>query len=87
MSIAEHTTTIEACRFCFMCRHVCTMGVDLGGIEVLYAAEYVDRLMERGPLVRATRVRCRKHSSMAHTWGAATPCMARRGASRAYLPA
>ncbi len=30
MSIAEHTTTIESCRFCFMCRHVCTMGVISG---------------------------------------------------------
>ncbi len=30
MSIAEHITTIESCRFCFMCRHVCTMGVISG---------------------------------------------------------
>ena len=30
MLIAEHTTTIEACRFCFMCRHVCTVGVVSG---------------------------------------------------------
>lgn len=30
MPIAEHTTTIEACRFCFMCRHVCTLGVISG---------------------------------------------------------
>jgi len=28
--IAEHTATIEACRFCFMCRHVCTLGVVTG---------------------------------------------------------
>lgn len=30
MLITEHTTTIEACRFCFMCRHVCTAGVVSG---------------------------------------------------------
>jgi Fe-S oxidoreductase len=30
MLIAEHTATIEACRFCFMCRHVCTAGVVSG---------------------------------------------------------
>jgi Fe-S oxidoreductase len=30
MLIAEHTSTIEACRFCFMCRHVCTVGVISG---------------------------------------------------------
>ena len=30
MLIAEHTATIEACRFCFMCRHVCTVGVVSG---------------------------------------------------------
>jgi Fe-S oxidoreductase len=30
MLIAEHTATIEACRFCFMCRHVCTLGVVSG---------------------------------------------------------
>lgn len=32
MLISEHTSTIEACRFCFMCRHVCTVGV-IGGRE------------------------------------------------------
>jgi Fe-S oxidoreductase len=30
MLISEHATTIEACRFCFMCRHVCTAGVVSG---------------------------------------------------------
>ena len=30
MLIAEHKETIEACRFCFMCRHVCTGGVGSG---------------------------------------------------------
>jgi Fe-S oxidoreductase len=30
MLISEHATTIEACRFCFMCRHVCTVGVVSG---------------------------------------------------------
>jgi Fe-S oxidoreductase len=30
MLIAEHAATIEACRFCFMCRHVCTLGVTTG---------------------------------------------------------
>ena len=30
MLIAEHSATIEACRFCFMCRHVCTLGVVTG---------------------------------------------------------
>lgn len=30
MLISEHTATIEACRFCFMCRHVCTAGVVSG---------------------------------------------------------
>ncbi len=30
MLIAEHRPTIEACRFCFMCRHVCTVGVVSG---------------------------------------------------------
>jgi len=30
MLIADHTATIEACRFCFMCRHVCTLGVVTG---------------------------------------------------------
>jgi len=27
MLISDHVKTIEACRFCFMCRHVCTVGV------------------------------------------------------------
>lgn len=30
MLICEHKATIEACRFCFMCRHVCTLGVVSG---------------------------------------------------------
>ncbi|NLF71960.1 MAG: (Fe-S)-binding protein [Candidatus Anammoximicrobium sp.] len=30
MLITEHRSTIEACRFCFMCRHVCTAGVISG---------------------------------------------------------
>ena len=30
MLIAEYTSTIESCRFCFMCRHVCTLGVVTG---------------------------------------------------------
>ena len=30
MLISEHAATIEACRFCFMCRHVCTVGVVSG---------------------------------------------------------
>ena len=30
MLITEHRPTIEACRFCFMCRHVCTVGVISG---------------------------------------------------------
>lgn len=30
MLITEHRSTIEACRFCFMCRHVCTVGVVSG---------------------------------------------------------
>lgn len=30
MLISEHASTIEACRFCFMCRHVCTVGVTSG---------------------------------------------------------
>ncbi len=30
MLISEHATTIDACRFCFMCRHVCTAGVVSG---------------------------------------------------------
>ena len=30
MLTSEHTATIEACRFCFMCRHVCTAGVVSG---------------------------------------------------------
>jgi len=30
MLITEHRSTIEACRFCFMCRHVCTAGVVSG---------------------------------------------------------
>lgn len=30
MLIADHSATIEACRFCFMCRHVCTLGVVSG---------------------------------------------------------
>lgn len=30
MLISEHTAAIEACRFCFMCRHVCTAGVVSG---------------------------------------------------------
>jgi len=30
MPLADHTTTIESCRFCFMCRHVCTVGVVSG---------------------------------------------------------
>ncbi len=30
MLIAEQTKTIDACRFCFMCRHVCTLGVVSG---------------------------------------------------------
>ncbi len=30
MLISEHSETIEACRFCFMCRHVCTAGVVSG---------------------------------------------------------
>lgn len=30
MLIEEHAATIEACRFCFMCRHVCTAGVVSG---------------------------------------------------------
>lgn len=27
MQIEQHFETIDACRFCFMCRHVCTVGV------------------------------------------------------------
>lgn len=30
MLITEYAPTIEACRFCFMCRHVCTLGVVTG---------------------------------------------------------
>lgn len=30
MLLSEHTPTIDACRFCFMCRHVCTLGVVTG---------------------------------------------------------
>lgn len=30
MLISEHSSTIDACRFCFMCRHVCTLGVVSG---------------------------------------------------------
>lgn len=30
MLLSEHTPTIDACRFCFMCRHVCTLGVVSG---------------------------------------------------------
>ncbi len=30
MLISEHSATIDACRFCFMCRHVCTLGVVTG---------------------------------------------------------
>ncbi|HPA18453.1 MAG TPA: (Fe-S)-binding protein [Verrucomicrobiae bacterium] len=30
MHINDHTSTIEACRFCFMCRHVCTVGIVSG---------------------------------------------------------
>jgi Fe-S oxidoreductase len=30
MLLSKHTATIEACRFCFMCRHVCTAGVVSG---------------------------------------------------------
>ncbi|MDD4267364.1 MAG: (Fe-S)-binding protein [Thermoguttaceae bacterium] len=30
MLITDHAATIEACRFCFMCRHVCTLGVVSG---------------------------------------------------------
>jgi Fe-S oxidoreductase len=30
MSIADHFATVDACRFCFMCRHVCTTGVVTG---------------------------------------------------------
>ena len=30
MLIADHKSTIEACRFCFMCRHVCTLGCVTG---------------------------------------------------------
>ncbi|MHB8898484.1 MAG: (Fe-S)-binding protein, partial [Thermoguttaceae bacterium] len=30
MRIESHAATIEACRFCFMCRHVCTVGVASG---------------------------------------------------------
>jgi len=32
MHITDHTETIDACRFCFMCRHVCTVGI-LSGRE------------------------------------------------------
>lgn len=111
MPIAEHTTTIESCRFCFMCRHVCTvgvlsgresdtprgkglilftilkghaeygpdlvetlyrgclcglcetwckadypaMGLDLEGMEILHAAQYIDRLTEHETLVPRNR--------------------------------
>jgi Fe-S oxidoreductase len=30
MLLADHLQTIESCRFCFMCRHVCTAGVVSG---------------------------------------------------------
>lgn len=30
MSLTDHFSTIDACRFCFMCRHVCTTGVVTG---------------------------------------------------------
>jgi Fe-S oxidoreductase len=30
MLLNEHQSTIDACRFCFMCRHVCTLGVVSG---------------------------------------------------------
>ncbi len=30
MQIEQHFETIDACRFCFMCRHVCTVGVVSG---------------------------------------------------------
>ena len=30
MQIEKHSETIDACRFCFMCRHVCTVGVISG---------------------------------------------------------
>ncbi|NLX98525.1 MAG: (Fe-S)-binding protein [Rhodopirellula sp.] len=30
MLITDHSTTIDACRFCFMCRHVCTAGIISG---------------------------------------------------------
>lgn len=30
MLVNEHSPTIGACRFCFMCRHVCTLGVVSG---------------------------------------------------------
>jgi len=30
MPITQHSETIDACRFCFMCRHVCTLGVASG---------------------------------------------------------
>lgn len=64
MLIAEHAATIEACRFCFMCRHVCTLGVVTGKESdtprgkglILFKA--LKRYVDYGPDLIDTVYRC-----------------------------